>query len=192
MAIDLLYFSWVREAIGTGSETLDPPEGLASVSDLVDWLATRSEGHARAFADRARLRAAVDQVFVPLDAPLGRRARGRDLSTGDRGMIRVRSRTSQSTSAAKSASLRARALAGSRPLQAWSAPMTASARSSWNIIRARRGCASHPGGRGGGALEPRRRRHHPPRRGDASRATWSYSSVPPPFTGPRRSNPAPI
>ena len=71
MAIDLLYFSWVREAIGTGSETVDPPEGLASVSDLVDWLATRSEGHARAFADRARLRAAVDQVFVPLDAPLG-------------------------------------------------------------------------------------------------------------------------
>ena len=72
MAIDLLYFSWVREAIGTGGETLDPPEGLASVSDLVDWLATRSEGHARAFADRARLRAAIDQVFVPLDAPLGR------------------------------------------------------------------------------------------------------------------------
>ncbi len=72
MAIDLLYFSWVREAIGIGGETLDPPEGLVSVSDLVDWLATRSDGHARAFADRARLRAAVDQVFVPLDAPLGR------------------------------------------------------------------------------------------------------------------------
>ena len=70
MAIDLLYFSWVREAIGVGSETLDPPEGLASVGDLVDWLATRSDGHARAFADRARLRAAVDQVFVPLDAPI--------------------------------------------------------------------------------------------------------------------------
>ena len=72
MAIDLLYFSWVREAIGIGSETVDPPQGVASVSDLVDWLATRSEGHARAFADRTRLRAAVDQVFVPLDAPLGR------------------------------------------------------------------------------------------------------------------------
>jgi molybdopterin synthase sulfur carrier subunit len=72
MAIDLLYFSWVREAIGTGGETLDPPEGLARVSDLIDWLATRSEGHASALADRGRLRAAVDQVFVALDAPLGR------------------------------------------------------------------------------------------------------------------------
>ncbi|MES2449669.1 MAG: MoaD/ThiS family protein [Pseudomonadota bacterium] len=72
MAIDLLYFSWVREAIGTGAETLDPPEGLARVSDLVDWLATLSDGHARALADRGRLRAAVDQIFVGLDAPLGR------------------------------------------------------------------------------------------------------------------------
>jgi len=45
VAIDLLYFSWVREAIGVGSETLDPPESLASVGDLVDWLATRSEVH---------------------------------------------------------------------------------------------------------------------------------------------------
>ena len=72
MAIDFLYFSWVREAIGTGGETLDPPEGLARVNDLIDWLATRSEGHASALADRDRLRAAVDQVFVALDAPLGR------------------------------------------------------------------------------------------------------------------------
>ena len=67
----MLYFAWVREKIGLGGETVEPPAGLARVADLVDWLATRSEGHAEAFADRARLRAAVDQVFVPLDAPLG-------------------------------------------------------------------------------------------------------------------------
>jgi molybdopterin synthase sulfur carrier subunit len=72
MTIDILYFAWVREAIGFGGETVDPPEGLARVVDLIEWLEGRSEGHARAFADRAKLRAAVDQVFVPLDAPLGR------------------------------------------------------------------------------------------------------------------------
>ncbi|MDB5704395.1 MAG: molybdopterin synthase sulfur carrier subunit [Sphingomonas bacterium] len=71
MAVELLYFSWVREAIGTGSETLDLPADLATVADLIDWLATRSDGHARAFADRGRLRAAVDQLFVGLDVPLG-------------------------------------------------------------------------------------------------------------------------
>jgi molybdopterin synthase sulfur carrier subunit len=72
VAIEMLYFAWVREAIGAGSEQVDPPAGVTSVSDLITWLAGRSEGHARALADRARLRAAVDQCFVPLDAPLGR------------------------------------------------------------------------------------------------------------------------
>jgi molybdopterin synthase sulfur carrier subunit len=68
MAIDMLYFAWVREAIGRGDETVEPPASVATVADLIDWLSTRSDGHAAALADRARLRAAVDQLFVPLDA----------------------------------------------------------------------------------------------------------------------------
>lgn len=67
----VLYFAWVREAVGTGEEAIDPPVGVTTVAGLIDWLAARSAGHARAFADRARLRAAIDQDFVPLDAPLG-------------------------------------------------------------------------------------------------------------------------
>ena len=67
----MLYFAWVREAIGTGAEQVDPPARVVSVADLVTWLAGRSEGHARAFADRARQRAAVDQRFVPLAAAHG-------------------------------------------------------------------------------------------------------------------------
>ena len=70
MAIDILYFAWVREAIGTESERVDPPVEATTVAELIDWLAERSDGHARAFADRERLRAAVDQVFVSFDAPL--------------------------------------------------------------------------------------------------------------------------
>ena len=70
MAVELLYFAWVREKVGTGAERLDPPAGVATVAALLDWLATRSEGHAAAFADRARLRAAVDQRFVTLDASI--------------------------------------------------------------------------------------------------------------------------
>ena len=42
------------------------------MGDLVDWLATsRGGGYAEAFADRDRLRAAVDQRFVALAAPIG-------------------------------------------------------------------------------------------------------------------------
>jgi len=72
VATEILYFAWVREKIGVGAETLDLPDGLATVADLVAWLAGRSDGHAEAFAEPARLRAAVDQVFVPLEASLGR------------------------------------------------------------------------------------------------------------------------
>ena len=71
MAIEMLYFAWVREAVGTGTEHVEPPAGVATVAQLIDWLASRDDGHARAFADRGRLRAAIDQTFVALDAPLG-------------------------------------------------------------------------------------------------------------------------
>lgn len=70
MAVELLYFAWVREAIGRAGERVDPPATVATVADLVDWLRGRGEGYATAFADRQRLRAAVDQAFVPLDTPI--------------------------------------------------------------------------------------------------------------------------
>ena len=68
----MLYFSWVREAIGTGEELVDVAPDLVTVDALIGWLATTSEGHARAFADHGRLRAAVDQAMVRLDASIER------------------------------------------------------------------------------------------------------------------------
>jgi molybdopterin synthase sulfur carrier subunit len=65
-----VYFAWVRERVGLAEEEVTPPAGVADVAALVEWLATRSDGHRAAFADPARLRAAVDQAFVPLDAPI--------------------------------------------------------------------------------------------------------------------------
>ena len=70
-ALKLLYFSWVRERIGVGEEDLEPPATISSVADLVTWLAGRSEGHRAAFDDASKLRAALDQAFVPLSAPIG-------------------------------------------------------------------------------------------------------------------------
>ena len=66
----VLYFAWVRERVGVDEEEVTPPDGVTTVAALVDWLAARSPRHAEAFADRSRLRAAVDQAFVPFDAPL--------------------------------------------------------------------------------------------------------------------------
>lgn len=69
--MQLLYFAWVRERIGIGEETVEPPEAVRSVADLADWLQGRSAGHAEALADLTKLRAAIDQRFVPLDSELG-------------------------------------------------------------------------------------------------------------------------
>ena len=71
MKLDILYFAWVREAIGLDGEPCAPPDTVGTVAELVDWLATQSDGHARAFADRSKIRAALDQVFVPMDTALG-------------------------------------------------------------------------------------------------------------------------
>ena len=66
----ILYFAWVRERVGVAEEEVTPPADVADVAALIDWLATRSDGHRAAFADPARLRAAVVQAFVALDAPV--------------------------------------------------------------------------------------------------------------------------
>jgi molybdopterin synthase sulfur carrier subunit len=66
----VLYFAWVRERTGTSEETLTPPTSVTSAADLADWLATRSEGHAAAFADRGRLRLAINQEQADFTDPV--------------------------------------------------------------------------------------------------------------------------
>jgi molybdopterin synthase sulfur carrier subunit len=70
MALDMLYFAWVREAIGRDGERVEPPSTVGTVAELLDWLSATGDGHARAFADRSRLRAAIDQDFAAMDASI--------------------------------------------------------------------------------------------------------------------------
>ena len=71
MTLTILYFAWVRERIGQAEEMVTRPEHVVTVADLVAWLATRGEGYAEAMAAPDRLRAAIDQNFVPIDTPIG-------------------------------------------------------------------------------------------------------------------------
>lgn len=68
MALDVLYFAWVRERIGLPRERLDT--SAATVADLVAELAAREERYALAFADLASLRVALDQELSEFSAPL--------------------------------------------------------------------------------------------------------------------------
>ena len=70
-SLKILYFAWVRERIGLDEEVIERPAAGTTIAALLDGLAGRSAGHAEAFADRARLRAALDQSFVPLQSPIG-------------------------------------------------------------------------------------------------------------------------
>lgn len=68
--VTIAYFAWVRERMGVAEERLALPAGVADVAALVAWLAARDERGARAFAEPARIRAAVDGVMAGPDAPL--------------------------------------------------------------------------------------------------------------------------
>jgi len=66
----LLYFAWLRDAVGTGEEQVELLAEDVSASTLAERLRARGGGYATAFADLARVRVAVDLRMVPLDAPV--------------------------------------------------------------------------------------------------------------------------
>jgi sulfur-carrier protein len=62
--VKLLYFAWVRERIGRTEEDLDPPSGVATVGDLVDWLKARGPEYEHALAEPRAIRVALDRVHA--------------------------------------------------------------------------------------------------------------------------------
>ena len=69
MTVKVLFFAGLREALGTGSESLDLPGGIATVGALRDLLAARGEPWS-ALATTKNLRVALNQQMVGLDASL--------------------------------------------------------------------------------------------------------------------------
>jgi molybdopterin synthase sulfur carrier subunit len=66
----LLYFARMRQIIGKGEEEIALPAEITTVSMLIDFLKSRDEAYASAFADPRIIRAAIDQTHAPLDAPI--------------------------------------------------------------------------------------------------------------------------
>ncbi|HEY1836025.1 MAG TPA: molybdopterin converting factor subunit 1 [Rhizomicrobium sp.] len=66
----VLYFAWVRQKIGRGEEQIALPKTVRTVGELAQHLRALGGGYADAFADMARLRAAVNQDHVGFDAPV--------------------------------------------------------------------------------------------------------------------------
>jgi molybdopterin synthase sulfur carrier subunit len=63
-----LYFAWVRERVGKAEEEIEPPAEVATVADLIAWLARRDEGYAHAFENPKVIRAALDRAHAKPDS----------------------------------------------------------------------------------------------------------------------------
>ncbi len=66
----LVYFAWVRERVGKLEEQIDPPAGVATIGELMAWLARRDEQYAYAFENAKVIRAAIDHRHVRSDAAI--------------------------------------------------------------------------------------------------------------------------
>lgn len=66
----ILYFAWLRTRVGAPEEELSPPASVHDVRGLLEWLKTRSPGHAEALKDLAVVRVAVNQTYVQPDHPV--------------------------------------------------------------------------------------------------------------------------
>ena len=69
--LTLVYFAWVREAIGRDEERINRPAPDVTIRELIARLAAQGNGYGQAFAQPDKLRAALDQRFVPLDSVIG-------------------------------------------------------------------------------------------------------------------------
>jgi sulfur-carrier protein len=65
------YFAWVRERVGKPEEDVELPAGIATVGELMTWLAGRGEEYAHAFENPKVIRAAIDRAHVTAQARIG-------------------------------------------------------------------------------------------------------------------------
>lgn len=68
--VRVLYFAWVREAMGRAEEELSLPGDIATVADLVHWLRGRGPEYEHAFRRPEVIRTAIDKAHVKPDAAI--------------------------------------------------------------------------------------------------------------------------
>jgi len=65
--MNIKYFSWVKDQIGTETETISISKDIKTVNDLILHLKTLSEKHKNALSDISIIRCAVNMEVVNFD-----------------------------------------------------------------------------------------------------------------------------
>jgi sulfur-carrier protein len=68
--IRLVYLARLRDALGTGTESVDPPKGIDTVTALLAWLAQRGGAWTRELAPGRAVRIAVNHDVARPDTPI--------------------------------------------------------------------------------------------------------------------------
>lgn len=69
-SVHLVYFAWVRERIGKNDETLELPDSVITVADLLDHLKTLGEEYELALEHAHVIRVAINQEHVDHHEPI--------------------------------------------------------------------------------------------------------------------------
>jgi len=64
------YFAWLRERLNRGEEQVDLPGSVATVADLLAWLARTDPAAELALANPKIIRAAIDSQIVGHEASI--------------------------------------------------------------------------------------------------------------------------
>ena len=60
----LVYFSWIRERLGTAEEEVSPPENVKTIGELLEWLKSRGDAFRTVLEHDRVIRVAVDRTHV--------------------------------------------------------------------------------------------------------------------------------
>src|SRR3546814_20760786 len=85
--VKLLYFAWLKTRTGMAEEEVTPPEGVATVGELLSWLEGRGPTFAAAFSDRRAIRVAVKHAYAQPGAQVRAGDRSEERRIGTRGSV---------------------------------------------------------------------------------------------------------
>ena len=66
----ILYFSWLKEKVGSNLEEIRKPEKVHNIMDLIEFLKDISNKHQEAFKHLKSIKVAVNKNFADFDTPI--------------------------------------------------------------------------------------------------------------------------